>query len=312
LNFSTKTKGYFALGVTSFVWGTTWIVAKLGVAEAPALQLSYIRQFIGGSIFVLFFLLYKKLPLPSALQFRWLFIMSIILFVSANGLSTWGVRYIPSGLGALIGALYPLCVVILERVFFKSKKLTTLTMLGLGLGIIGIAFVFYENAFTIKGPDFLLGISLSVIAMLSWSIGTIFIARNKVEINPYYGVGWQMLISSVILFVISQSTLPVVPLFQLSQQFWLVIGYLVLFGSLGAFIAFIYSLKKLPASIASLYAYINPIVAMLGGYIFLKEKLSANIFWGSLITLSGVFLVNYSVKRSTKIELKDDDEVVTI
>jgi drug/metabolite transporter (DMT)-like permease len=194
-----------------------------------------------------------------------------------------------------------LCVVILEKVFFNSKRMTAITFVGLFLGIAGIAMVFYENAFSASGHDFFFGISLSIIAMLSWSIGTIFIARNKVDINPYYGVGWQMLISCVILFVIMQTTQTVVPIMQISGKGWLAILYLIVFGSLMAFVAFIYSMKKLPAAIASLYAYINPIVAMVCGYFFIGEPLSKNIIIGSTITLVGVFLVNYSIKRSEKV-----------
>jgi drug/metabolite transporter (DMT)-like permease len=301
LPLTDKTKGYFALLITSIVWGTTWIASKIGVSEVPALQMAYMRQFIAGIVFVCFFLFYKKIPLPSFRQFRWLFIMSIILFVSANGLSTWGIQYIPAGLGALIGALYPLCVVIIEKVFFKSKRMTLLTFIGLFLGILGIALVFYENAFDANDSSFFFGVFLSVVAMLSWSIGTIFIARNKVEINPYYGVGWQMLIGSVLLFIISETSLPVVAFKNMSLQFWLALAYLVILGSIIAFIAFIYSLKKLPPAISSLYAYINPLVAMLCGYFFLNEKLSSNILLGSLVTLTGVFMVNYSVKKAAKI-----------
>jgi drug/metabolite transporter (DMT)-like permease len=136
---SDKAKGYFALFITSFVWGTTWVVSKIGVSIMPAMQLVYIRQFIGGIIFVAFFLFYKKLPFPTLKQFRWLFFMSIIMFVSANGLSTWGVQYIPPGLGALIGALYPLVVVLIEKIFFKNKQTNAVTFLGLFLSIAGIA-----------------------------------------------------------------------------------------------------------------------------------------------------------------------------
>ena len=287
--------------ITSVVWGTTWIASKLGVNEIPALQMAYIRQFIAGMLFVSFFMIYKKIPIPSFKQFRWLFIMAIIMFVSANGMSTWSIKFIPAGLSSLIGALYPLSVVIIEKVFFKSKRMTGVTFAGLFLGIAGIAIVFYENAFSHSGPSFLFGVFLSSVAMLSWSVGTIFIARNKVEINPYYGIGWQMLISSLLLFIIAQTTQPVVPLHAMPVKVWLVICYLVLFGSVIAFVAFIYSMKKLPASIASLYAYINPLIAMIGGYFILDEKLSINIVWGSAVTLIGVFLVNYSVKRSEKI-----------
>ena len=294
---SPKAKGYFALLATSTIWGTTWVASKIGVSEIPALQIAYIRQFFAGIIFVSFFLFYKKTPLPTVKQFIWLFIMAIIMFVSANGLSTWGIKFIPAGLGSLIGALYPLSVVVIERLFFKSKKITAITFVGFFLGISGIAIVSYENAFNHVGPSFLFGIFLSIIAMLSWSVGTIFIARNKVDINPYFGVGWQMLISSIILFAVAETTQPTVGIAQISTKVWGIIVFLVLFGSLIAFIAFIYSTKVLPTAIASLYAYINPFVAMVTAHFVINEKISINILWGSMVTLVGVFLVNYSIKK---------------
>src|SRR5882757_1635742 len=115
-----KAGGYLALCITSIVWGTTWVASKIGVSEIPALQMAYIRQFFGGACFVVFFMLYKKLPLPTGKQFVWLLVMALLMFVIANGMSTWSLSFIPTGLSALIGALYPLSVVIIEMVFFKS------------------------------------------------------------------------------------------------------------------------------------------------------------------------------------------------
>ena len=100
---SSKAKAYLALLTTSIVWGTTWVFSKAAVMEMPALQMAAIRQLIAGLAMVCFFIFYKKLPLPSAREFSWLFLMSILLFVIANGFSTWGVTFISSGLGALIG-----------------------------------------------------------------------------------------------------------------------------------------------------------------------------------------------------------------
>ncbi len=295
-----KGRGYFALFITSFVWGTTWVASKIGIVEMPALQMAYIRQFIAGVCFVAFFTWYRKFPLPTRKQFQWIFVMSILMFVFANGLSTWSLKYIPTGLSALIGALYPLSVVIIERVFFKSKKMTVLTFLGLFLGITGVGIVFYENAFQHDGASFAIGISLSVIAMLSWSFGTIFIARNKANIDPYYGTGWQMLISSFILLIIAEAFQPTVPILSISIKGWAVILYLVVFGSIISFVAFIYSMKKLPPAIASLYAYINPLVAMVVAALVVDEKLTINILWGAIVTLIGVYLVNYSIKKSAR------------
>ena len=294
-----KANGYFSLLVTSIVWGTTWVASKFALQQnIPAIQLASIRQFLAGICFVVFFLFFKKLPLPTKKQWRWIFVMSILMFVCANWLSTWGVKYISTGLASLIGALYPLSVVLIERLFFKSERIKPLTFIGLFLGIAGVGFVFYENMTITKDYNMLIGLGLSLFAMLCWSLGTIFIARNKTEINPYYGVGWQMLISSFILFVISSLSKQTIPLYQISWSLWLTILYLVIFGSIASFVAFIHSMKVLPAALSSLYAYANPIVAMLLAAMLLGDKLTVSMFWGTLVTLAGVYLVNYSVKKN--------------
>jgi drug/metabolite transporter (DMT)-like permease len=297
LPLTDKAKGYIALSITSIVWGTTWVVCKIGVSAMPAMQLVYLRQLFGGLIFVGFFLVFKKLPLPTAKQFRWLFLMSLIMFVSANGLSTWGVQFIPPGLGALIGSLYPLVVVILERLFFKNKQANLLTLVGLICSIIGIVLIFSKSDFSDNNPNFLFGVLLSVIAMVSWSLGTILMARNKFDINPYYGLGWQMLISCAIIYTCMFFTNSTIPLATIPVNSWLAILYLVILGSLVAFVAFLYSLKKLPTNIASLYAYINPIVATIIGISIFNDVINKYTVIGMIITIGGVFLVNNSIKK---------------
>jgi len=293
---SLKKKAYLALAATSLIWGTTWVASRIGVQQVPGLQLSYIRQFLAGSIMLIFFFI-KGEKLPTWPQFRWLFVLSIFMFVLANGLSTWSVKYISSGLASLISALYPLCVVIIEMVFLKKNNNTPLTFIGLLIGIAGVAVVFYENAFHTQPDGYGLGVLLGIIAMIGWSIGTIFIARNKYQMNPYYAVGWQMFISSFIIFFMSLGTSQHIPFGEIPYQTWWAIAYLIIMGSIIAFIAFIYSIKYLPPAVSSLYAYINPIVAMITGSILLSEPLTVNLLIGACITLVGVYLVNYSIKK---------------
>jgi drug/metabolite transporter (DMT)-like permease len=298
---STKTKGYIALSITSVLWGTTWVASKLGVREIPALQMAAIRQLIAGSCFVLFFLLYKKFSLPTAKQFLWIFLLSLLMFVGANGLSTWSLNFIPTGLSALIGALYPLSVVLIEIVFYKKKDTTALTFVGMFLGIVGVGVVFYENAFQSHVKGFGYGLALSIAAMLSWSMATIFVSKNKMKMNAYYSTGWQMITGSAFLFLFSILSKQTIPISSISINGWLLILYLVLAGSIVSFVAFIYSMKVLPVTISSLYAYINPLVAMVVASIVIPtEKLTLNILWGAIVTLVGVFLVNYSMKRNDK------------
>ena len=296
-----KAKGYFSLFLTSTLWGTTWIASKIGIRDIPGLQMAAFRQCIAGSVFVLFFMLVRKMPFPTARQWGWLVMMAVLMFVFANGLSTWSLKFIPAGMSALIGALYPLSVVIIERIFFKAEKIKPITLAGFIVGFIGIGVVFYENAFHQDKTSLIKGISLSLIAMLSWSFGTVFIARNKFRMNPYYATGWQMVISSFVLLMLAYFTQPVVPLGEVTVRAWLVIFYLVIFGSIITFVAFIYSMKKLSTTIASLFAYVNPLIALLSGAWILGEKLTWNILWGALLTLTGIFLVNYGIRYHKKV-----------
>jgi len=297
-NGGKKRLGYLALVATSLLWGTTWVASKMGVSEMSAFQLAGMRQAIGGTLLVGFYMLVRKEKLPNKKQFGQLAAMSLLMFVVANTVSTWSLKYITTGLGALVGALYPLNIVLIDKFFFKKKNFNVLTLIGFFLGILGIGIVFYGSFHPLNIWGFILGMAMAVIANISWSVGTVMISHNSININPYYSIGWQMLIASVIITVIGILTQPIIPLRDISIHQWGVILYLVLIGSIFAFTAFIYSMKVLPHAVASLFAYFNPIVAILAAsFIFPGEELTMNTLWGSIVTVIGVFLVNYSVKN---------------
>lgn len=223
--------------------------------------------------------------------------MSLLMMFFANGLSTWGLKFIPTGLGSLIGALYPMCVWLIERIFYKKKIGNAITIVGLILGLMGVGFVFYHNMFAAVTGSLIFGLTLSLTAMMCWSWGTIFLSKHKLNINPYHGMGWQMIMGSIMLFLFATATDERIPLKEISVHGWTAIAYLSVFGSIITFIAFIYSLKKLPATISSLYAYFNPIVAMVIGDLWLGEKMTIELLIGAIFTLVGVYLVNHSIKR---------------
>ena len=294
---SSQKKAYLALTITSIVWGTTWVASKMGVKHMPAFELASIRQFLGGSIYVIFFLI-KGEKLPTGKQLLWLFPLAFLMFVSANGIATYGLQFITSGLAALIAALYPLSVVLIERFYFKAIKINAPTLIGLLLGLIGIGFIFYKDSLQVHGANYLLGVGLSMFAMFSWSVGSILIARNKINMNPYNSIGWQMLISAVCMGAFALSTGDYIPLNAIPPISWASIIYMVIGGSIFAFVSFIYSMKHLHPAIASLYAYINPIVAIWVGSLLLEgEEITWNSIIGTICTLFGVYLVNRSLKK---------------
>lgn len=284
-----------ALCFVSFFWGTTWIASKEGVKHMPPLQLAAIRQFLGGILYISFFL-FKKAPWPKGKQWKTILILSILNFVLSNGLSTWGVKYISSGLGAIIGALVPLWVVIISM--FRGEKLARLSIVGLLISFSGVCVVFYDHLADFIQPDFRFGIALSLISTLTWAFGSLYTKKKAASFNPYFGLGLQMFISSVFLFAFTGATGTGVPLTSIPAISWWAISYLVVFGSVLTFIAFIYALQHLPAHISTIYAYINPIIAVILGAIIFNESLNAAIIIGGSIILSGLYMVNYSLRKA--------------
>ena len=293
-----KTKAIFALSLVCFFWGTTWLASKEGVRHMPALQMAAIRQFLGGLCYVVFFLI-KGVKWPAPKEWRVILVLSFLNFMLSNALSTWGVRYIPAGLGSIIGAIFPMWLVIIA--FFGSRtKAKTGTVLGLVLGFTGICVVFYEHLshfFDANDPYFRLGIFLSVLSTWTWAFGTLYTKKAAAGFNPYFSLGLQMVISGIVVAIITEATGMAISLTEIPWQSWAAIAYLVIVGSVITFVAYLYALQNLPTEQVSIYAYINPIVAVLLGWIIFNETLTGYIIIGTLITLYGVYLVNNTARK---------------
>jgi drug/metabolite transporter (DMT)-like permease len=286
-----------ALCWVSFFWGTTWIASKEGVKHMPALQLVAIRQFLGGFLYISYFL-FKKTPWPKGKQWKTIIILSILNFVLSNGLSTWGVKYISSGLGAIIGACVPLWIVIIT--FFRGERLSRLSVMGLIISFSGVCVIFYDHLSDFLIPNFRFGIIISVVSTLTWAFGTLYTKKKAATFNPYFSLGIQMFLSSILVFAYTGATGISVSLSEIPAISWWSIGYLVVFGSILTFIAFIYALQNLPAEISSVYSYINPIIAVILGAVIFGEVLNAAIAIGGGVTLFGLYMVNYSMRKTRK------------
>ena len=298
----TRSKAYFALGVVCFFWGTTWVASKEGVRHMPGLQLAAIRQTLAGLLYVLFFLL-KGVPLPKGKEWGPVLVLSFLNFMLSNGLSTWGVKYISAGLGSIIGAIFPLWLVLIG--FFGNKTAhNRQTITGLVLGFSGICVIFFGHLHDFLQPEFRFGIFLSLISTFSWAVGTLYTREHALRFNPYFALGLQMLISGPLLYGISIAIHDSVPLTAIPLPSWIAIAYLVFFSSVVTFVAYLYALQNLPTEQVSLYAYVNPLIAFLIGAAVFGEKLTLSISAGVLITLVGVFRVNRAVRRmaSDKVE----------
>lgn len=308
----TKAKAVFALALVCFLWGTTWLASKEGVRHMPALQLAGLRQIIAGLCYVIFFLT-RGTKWPKGKEWVPILVLSFLNFVLSNGLSTWGVQYISAGLGSIMGAIFPLWLVVIG-LFSVKEKIPGKAIIGLLLGFGGVCIIFYDHLQDFFNADFRFGIILSMIATWTWAFGTLYTKKQAANFNPYFSLGLQMLISGVSLTLLTQAVnstdlKTAIPFSQIPWQSWAAIAYLVVFGSLLAFIAYLYALQNLPTEQASVYAYINPVVAVLLGWIILNEKLTIYITIGGAVALLGVYLVNKAFKTAPIIEQPETEGI---
>lgn len=296
----TRTKAIGALVAVCILWGTTWVASKQGVQYLPPLQLAGLRQLSAGILYVGFFL-FMRAPLPKGKEWHPILLLSLLNFILSNGLSTCGVKYISAGLAAIMGAIFPLWLVIIG-LFSSKDKMPNKAIAGLLLGFTGVCIIFYDHLHDFLQPDFRFGILLSLLATWSWAFATLYTKKQAANFNPYFSLGIQMVISGTILTTATNSTGIAVPLSTMPWESWAVIAYMVLMGSVFSFICYLYALQHLPTELASIYAYINPIVALFLGSLFFHEKITVFILTGGAVALLGVWLVNKAFRNVAAVE----------
>lgn len=289
-------KAYIALGLVSFFWGTTYVAARVGAQHIPGLFMAGIRQFVSGTILVVFFLA-RGYKLPGLQELKRISVQGIFLLCIANGLLTWAMEYISGGLAAIIVALVPLFIALFSIWFSQCGKITKWMVAGLLTGFAGVLLIFSDYMGEMHNKNFLFGVGLALVSVLSWSFGTVYTFRQRSSTRILFSVGLQMFIAGIIMLIVCGITGKYVNLANTGQDSWIALLYLIVFGSLIAYSAFVFAISKLPPTLVSVYAYINPVVAVGLGWLLLAEKMNMIMLLGILITLGGVYLVNREFKK---------------
>lgn len=284
-------KAYFALAVVCIAWGTTYLALRVGVLAFPPFLFSAIRQLIAGVLLTGFLLLIKGIPKPDKFTLVNQAIGGFFMITLGNGLVGWAEVYVPSGVAAIICSMVPIWVILINLIVAKEEKPTIPIVIGLGVGLAGILLIFGENLAEFAIPAYALGIVLIFIANLGWAAGSIWMKRKNQHNDPFLNAGLQMAFGGLFLFPISL----IFDNFQVVQWSYNVIislVYLILVGSIAAYACYSYAIKKLPVTIVTLYAYVNPIVAILLGWIILDEVLNLRVAIAISVTLFGIYIVN--------------------
>lgn len=282
---------YSALAAICIIWGTTYLALRVAVMNFPPFLFVAIRQVIAGLILIGGLVLFNKVRLPSLKYIYHQAVAGFFLITLGNGLVAWSEMHIPSGIAAVICSLMPVMVIIVNLSVNRDERPNIPIVVGILLGFIGISMIFGEelNSFTKAG--YLMGMILTLVAVIAWAGGSVWIKKQNQKSNVFLNAGLQMFFGGVWCFPLSFA------FDDLSTVHWsgqavVALLYLTVFGSVVAYSCYSYALRKLPMTIVSLYAYINPIVAVVLGWLVLDEKLNATMGIAIIITVAGIYIVN--------------------
>ncbi|MFY7739812.1 MAG: DMT family transporter [Flavobacterium sp.] len=288
-----KTKLYLALFCVAFFWGTTFLGIRIGIETIPPFLLAGIRNLISGFIIFFYLLFQRKLEPVNPRQFLRAFILSIMMIVLANGLTTYSEKYITSGLASLISTLSPFFVLILNLIL-GNEKLSIKTTLGILLGMFGI-FLIYQNSLSdLLNPEYRQGVFAILIAVLMWAIGTIITKKgSENSLTMLMNVSVQMIIAGIILTAIQFILTPTISTENWSLRSVLAMVYLAVFGSVVGYVAYSYLITQMSSTKVSVLSYVNVVVALFLGWLILDETITSRIIIAASLIIGGVFIVNY-------------------
>ncbi|PIB37748.1 EamA family transporter [Maribacter sp. 4G9] len=279
------------------IWGSTYLLNKIAVTELPAFMLAGIRFVTAGC---LIFLIAKFLKIPLRVTRKQLFnavIAGFLFLTFGNGVVVWALKYVDSGFAALEISAQPLVVLLLMRIL-QGKRIQPMSLVGVGLGMIGIYLLVSQKQIISQEGAFL-GMVLIFFCMLSWAYGSLFVGKADLPPNYFVNTGYQMVTGGILLFVISAVIGEewISPLNWTVPVLWSMI-LLVLFGSIVAFTAFNYLLKVVSPEKVATSSYVNPVIAMVLGWYFLNEQITFQSAIAALVLLTGVYFIN-TKKRLT-------------
>lgn len=290
-----KTRIWTALLALYVVWGSTYLAIRFAVETIPPFMSAGFRFLASGAIL----LIWRRLagdPLPTPRQWKTLAIVGALLLLGGNGLVSLAEQRIPSGIAALIVGTIPLWMVLIEASRPMGNKPRWRTLAGLGIGFAGIYLLVGPTSLS-GGMQFdTLGTLALITAAFLWSVGSIYSRSADVPRSTLMMTGGEMLAGAAALLLVSVLTgeWRGFSFSSVSTASWLGLAYLIAFGSLIGFVSYGWLLQNAPVSLVATYAYVNPLVAILLGALFVNETLNGRIFLASILIVSSVIFINAS------------------
>jgi len=297
-----KTKVWIALLALYIVWGSTYLAIRFSVETIPPFLHASIRFLISGAILFL----WRRAAgdaIPTKSNWKSAAIVGTLLLLGGNGLVALAEKNIPSGIAALVISTSPFWLVLFESLRSGGTKPNWQSIIGLVIGFGGVFLLIGPEEITGSEQQFnTFSVILLLIAPFLWSLGSIYARGADMPKSTLISTGMQMLAGSVALFVVSVVTgeLNGFSFGEVSMRSWWGLIYLITFGSLVGFVSYGWLLHNAPVSLTSTYAYVNPVVAVILGWLLASEALDTRIVIASAIIIGSVILINSARQAKVK------------
>lgn len=282
-----------AFALVYVFWGSTYLAIGITAEErlSPFVMCA-LRFLIAGPVMLAACAFFgKNIRLNRDQAFR-LAVIGCLLLLGGNGGLAWAEQFVPTGFAALILAVTPIWFLVLETFVFRGDRLSRSGLVGVALGIAGIAVLFwpkFEHRDTL-GIMQLVGASSLLFSSMSWAIGSVLSRKWQVPVDPFVATSWQMIFAGLghaaIVLVTGQEHRVV-----LTGRALMATLYLVVFGSWVGYSAYVWLLKHVPTAKVATYAYVNPLVAVILGSLVLRERFDGFMLFGTVVVVGAVALV---------------------
>jgi len=282
-------RAYIAWVVVCLVWGTTYLAIRIALETVPPMLMAGIRWVIAGTILTAG-LAIRGVRLPSHRAWPSLATLGVLMTAVGNGGVVWAEQTVPSGLAALLVAAVPFWMVGTERVM-RAEPIGVQRVIGLVIGFAGTMLLVWPELDRPGGRGMVAGVAATQLACIGWAIGSAYSRRRRTDENVMAAAALQMLFGGGLLLMIGL-VLGEAPALSFTPRTASAVAYLIAAGSIAAYSAYLYALKHLPVATVSLYAYVNPVIAVVLGALVLGEPLDPRIAVAGATVLVGMMLVN--------------------
>ncbi|MEO7157510.1 MAG: EamA family transporter [Vicinamibacterales bacterium] len=291
---------YVAFITVCLIWGTTYLAIHVALETVPVLLVAGLRWMAAGVVMSGLMLATGR-GLPKPRLWGPLALLGFLMNIVGNGFVVYAQQYVASGLTAVLIATTPFWSALLERLLPDGERFTKRSLTGLGLGFSGILVLVWPEMTHggASGRTFIIGVIAIQLACIGWVIGTSYAKRHELGDNPFRSTALQMVFSGIMLLTAATVHGDWAQL-SFTPRTIAAMAYLSIAGSLVAYSAYIYAIQHLPLQLVSLYAYINPMIAVALGTLLLNEPLSARIVVAAVLVFAGTWIVGRREKRTPR------------